>query len=151
MKKILTLLFATAIIIGATAQTKKMAVGGYGAGTAELTFINGKAALNIGAYGGVLLNHKLLIGAGGSNIFFSKKINGQKEDFQFNYYGVYSEYRFMPERKLNVTVSVLGAMGWNENKLVSDKGSMKKDGDYTYAKARRHSVRRNQSLDMHCR
>ena len=67
MKKTILLLMISATTISAMAQTKKTAVGGYGAGIAEITRVNGKVGLNLGAYGGVLINHRLLIGLDGNS------------------------------------------------------------------------------------
>jgi hypothetical protein len=132
MKKILFMSLVIAAAFTSTAQTKKSNIGGYGAGTADITFINGKAALSVGAYGGVLINHKLLIGAGGNNIMFKQNVNGKSEKFQFNYYGLYTEYRILSLENTDVTVGVLGGMGWLENQLGANKGSMKRDGDITH-------------------
>lgn len=132
MKKTILMLVITVITIGATAQANKNKISGYGAGIAELTWVNGKAALNLGAYGGVLIDHKLLIGAAGNNIFFKQTVNNKKESFQFNYYGLYSEYRFLPKRKVGVSVGLTGAMGWQENDITSLQKTGRKDGDYTF-------------------
>jgi Outer membrane protein beta-barrel domain len=131
MKKVILVLIISASAIASIAQSKKTAVGGYGAGTAELTYINGKPALNLGAYGGVLLNHRWLIGLAGNNIFFKQDGSEMKENFQLNYYGLYSEYRFMPQRKVNVSLGVTGALGWLEREVPNSKGDMDKDGDFT--------------------
>lgn len=132
MKKTILLLMISATTISATAQTKKTAVGGYGAGIAEITRVNGKVGLNLGAYGGVLINHRLLIGAAGNNVFFKQTINNRKESFQFNYYGLYAEYRLMPEKKVGVSVAATGAMGWQENGIKAAGKEGKKDGNFTY-------------------
>jgi hypothetical protein len=132
MKKTILLLMITSTTIGTMAQSKKIPVGGYGAGIAEITQVNGKSALNIGAYGGVLINHRLLIGAAGNNVFFKQTVNNRKENFQFNYYGLYTEYRLMPKKNIGVSVAVTGAMGWQENSMQSPVKDVKKDGKLTY-------------------
>lgn len=132
MKKTILMLLITAATIGATAQTNKTKVGGYGAAISEITWVDGIVALNLGAYGGVLVNHKLLIGLAGNNIFFKKTVNNKKESFQFNYYGLYSEYRFMPERKVGISVGLTGALGWQENNIKTLQKTGKKDGDFTF-------------------
>ncbi len=131
MKKVVLMLIISASAIVSMAQSKTTTVGGYGAGTAELTFIDGNPALNIGGYGGVLLNHKWLIGISGNNILFKQDKNEGKEKFQFNYYGLYSEYRFMPERNVNVSLGVTGALAWLEREVPNSNGDMKKEGDFT--------------------
>ena len=132
MKTLQMLLIACTFTVFAHAQTAKTPLRGYGAGAAEITWVNGKPALALGAYGGMLLNHKWLIGISGTNIMFNQQVNGKDADFQFNYYGLYSEYRFKPSRPLSLSVGLSGAMGWQENDLVSGKDSKKRDGDYTY-------------------
>lgn len=131
MKKvILTIIFSASTMVS-MAQSTKIAVGGYGAGTAELTYVNEKTALNLGAYGGVLLNHKWLIGLSGNNISFKHNEAGADRKMQLNYYGLYTEYRFMPERKVNLSLGVTGALGWLERENFDSEGGMDKDGDYT--------------------
>lgn len=126
------MLLITATTIGANAQTKNQTVNGYGAGTAEITWVNGKPALSLGAYGGALINHKFLIGAVGNNIFFDQTIDGEKQDFQFNYYGLYSEYRLQPQKNVHLSMGLTGAMGWQENEITSSLKTSKRDGDLTY-------------------
>jgi hypothetical protein len=132
MKKLILLLMITAITISAKAQSSKTNVGGIGAGVAEITWINGEPALNIGAYGGVLINQKFLIGASGNNIIFSQPVNGKNEDLRFNYYGLYTEYKLMPKHAVHASIGLTGALGWQENDIINDKKLRKKDGDYTY-------------------
>lgn len=132
MKKVFFLLAAIALTMGSTAQTGKNHVGGYGAGIAEITWVNGQTGLNLGGYGGVLLNHKFMIGASGNNIFFKQSVNGKKENFQLNYYGLYSEYRFQPAKPVHMSVGLIGAMGWEENDIMTDEKTIKRDGDYTF-------------------
>ncbi len=133
MKKFFLVLAITATTIGAKAQSEKTTFGGHGAGIAEMTWVNGQPALNLGAYGGLLVNHKLLIGAAGNNIVFKKSVNGKKENFRFNYYGLYTEYRLMPQKPITASVGLTGAMGWQENDMgTTEKNTRKKDGSYTY-------------------
>lgn len=88
--------------------------------------------MNIGGYGGVLINHKLLLGIAGNNIFFKQKVNGNNEKFQFNYYGLYSEYRFKPENNVSLSIGLTGALGWQENTIGSLLDKNQKDGDFTF-------------------
>lgn len=132
MKKVLFMIVILLATIGLQAQSKKIVSGGYGAAISEITWIDGKPALSLGAYGGWLINHKILIGAAGTNSFFKHTVNGRKENFQFNYYGLYTEYRFMPEKRVHASVGLTGALGWQENDLVNAQKSRKRDGDLTY-------------------
>ncbi len=132
MKKIIMLLAIIAISAGANAQTSKQHVTGYGAGIAEITYVNGQVAMNLGGYGGVLVNHKFMIGLAGNNVFFKQTVNGKKESFQLNYYGLYSEYRFKPENAVHVSLGLTGALGWQENEIKNAQKTGRKDGDFTY-------------------
>jgi hypothetical protein len=134
MKKLILVLMISASAIISMAQTKKTTVGGYGAATAELTKISGDPALSLGGNGGIILNHKWVLGLSGSNILFNEKSDELKIKYQFNYYGLYSEYRFIPERKVNVSIGLTGAMGWLEQESRNADGEMKmkKEGDFTY-------------------
>lgn len=132
MKKLFNLLAIIAISAGAKAQTSKQHVTGYGAGIAEITHVNGQVAMNVGGYGGVFINHKLMIGLAGNNVFFKQPINGKKESFQLNYYGLYSEYRFKPENPVHISLGVTGALGWQENDIKNDQKTRRKDGDFTF-------------------
>lgn len=132
MKKFFTLLAFSAISAGANAQTSKQHVTGHGAGIAELTWVNGQAALNIGGYGGVLVNHKFMIGLAGNNVFFKQTVNGKKDSYQLNYYGLYSEYRFNPENLVHISIGLTGALGWQENDIINTQKTGRKDGDLTF-------------------
>jgi hypothetical protein len=132
MKKLFLMLAITVSTIGAKAQDSKIAVGGHGAATSELTWINGKPALSVGAYGGVLLNHKFLIGLSGNNTFFDQTVNNKKENFQLNYYGLYTEYRILPSQPVNISVGLTSALGWQENGILTEQKTNRKDGNFTY-------------------
>jgi hypothetical protein len=80
MKKQILVILVAVISLSANAQ-RKTAVSGYGAATAEINNIDARANLSVGAYGGVLLNHRLLIGAAGSNTFLKKTITAAKPPF----------------------------------------------------------------------
>lgn len=132
MKKFLLVCLVMVTGIISNAQVRKSANGGYGAAISEITWVNGKPSLSLGGYGGWLINHKFLVGAAGQNTFFKHKVNGKKENFQLNYYGLYTEYKLMPERKVHVSFGLTGALGWLENDVTSAQKRRKKDGDFTY-------------------
>ncbi len=131
MKKTILFLLITAFTVNASAQGKK-SITGVGTGIAEITWVNGKPALNLGGYGGVLINHQLLIGAAGNNIFFKHTVNNQKTSFQFNYYGLYTEYRLMPGKAVGASVALTGGLGWMENNYRDLVKTGRKDGNFTY-------------------
>lgn len=126
------MLLLSAFTMAAAAQQKEKSIVPYGAGIAELTWVNGRAALNLGGYGGILINQKLMLGITGNNIFFKHTVNNRKESFQFNYYGIMSEYRFKPEKRVGLSVGLTGAFGWQENNVMSAKKTGRKDGDFTF-------------------
>jgi hypothetical protein len=132
MKKTILLLLVAAMTMGANAQqtNSKSKITGYGAAFTELTWVNGNTAMNIGAYGGVLINHKLLIGASGNNVFFKQTVNGKKENMQLNYYGLYTEYRIQPQQPVHFSIGLTGALGWHENELINTQKRNRKDGDF---------------------
>jgi hypothetical protein len=132
MKKTILMLVIAAITMSAKAQVNKQKVGGYGAATADITWVNGSTSYNIGAYGAVLLNHKFGIGIAGNNIFYKQNVNGKKQNFQFNYYGLYTEYKIQAQKNVHVSLGLTGALGWQENDVISLDKTSRKDGDFTY-------------------
>lgn len=133
MKKAMILVLATLTVVAGHAQKNNFKVtGAYGGGTAELNFVNGKPALAIGGYGGILLGKKMMIGVGGNNLFFTSKSNGKSIDQQFNYYGLYSEYYVVKSDNINLFIATLSGIGWLENEEDSPKNRMRKDGKFTW-------------------
>ncbi len=132
MKRTIFLLLLTVFSVSGQAQKRQPSVAGYGAAVAELTSIDKKAALNLGGYGGVLINHRFLLGASGNNILFSKTINGSKTDFQFNYYGLITEYKFFPGSFVHFSAGLTSALGWLENDILTADKKKRMDGDYVY-------------------
>jgi hypothetical protein len=128
MKNLTVFLFALCITFNAFAQKS---VTGYGAGTADLTTVDGNLALNVGGYGGVFLNHRWLIGGSGNNIFYTQKNDAGKQKMQFTYYGLYNEFYFNPQSKFQVVGSLttgIGAMNIARN----DETKARIDGDWVY-------------------
>lgn len=139
MKNMLTMaaLLATLSLSAQSAQQAKPSVGGYGAGLAEITTVNGRVALNVGGHGGVLLNHKWMIGASGHNIFFEQKEATGYRDFQFAYYGIMTEYRFKPSARVHAAIGVTAGGGFLQQKIYTNNNggernvSWVKDGHWT--------------------
>ena len=115
MKKQFLLMVVAAISLTATAQ-RKAQVSGYGAATAEINNIDGKGNLGLGAYGGVLLNHRWLIGAAGSNTFLRKAVNGSSTSFQYNTYGLYTEYHINPKSPVHLVAGLMVGAGYLQQK-----------------------------------
>lgn len=132
MKQTILLLAILATGSITMAQQKTKHISGYGAATAEITWLDGKPVLGIGGYGGVLINNKLLLGGAGNNLLFKETINGKKEKFQFNYYGLFAEYKLQPQANVHLSAAITTGLGWLENNIKSNEKSRKKDGDYTY-------------------
>lgn len=82
-------------------------VGGYGTITNEVTAIAGKYRYNLGGYGGVLLNHRLLFGGLGK-VVFTDNINTPST---FVYFGPYTEYLIHPENLVHFSIGAMGGMG----------------------------------------
>lgn len=131
MKKIFLSYLFSMMLMGSFAQFIK-SQGAYGTGAAELTWIDDKPALAINVHGGYLVNHRWLIGANATNILFTREINNKRERFQFNYYGLYTEYRFRPMDRVHLSAGVSGNLGWLENKVGKDQHDLDRDGDFTY-------------------
>src|SRR5687767_2316467 len=77
-------------------QKGHKSIGGYGTATSEVTSIAEKSYFSLGGYGGVLLNHKVLLGALGKVIFTGRATN-QYTQSTFVYFGPYTEYLIKPE------------------------------------------------------
>lgn len=125
MKKTFYLLIVTLLSLSAQAQ-QKTKVSGYGAATAEINNIDGRGNLSVGGYGGVLLNHRWLIGAAGSNTFLNKTINGSKTSFQYNTYGLYSEYHVNPKSPVHLVAGLMVGAGYLQQK----KGTTTNEDQY---------------------
>lgn len=137
MKRIFTAALLMAAMTSTNAQTTQKSVGGYGTPFAEITTVNGKVALNVGGQGGVLLNHRWLIGASGNNIFFEQKGQQGYQDFQFAYYGLYNEYRFKPAAKVFASVGLTTGAGLvtyktSETQSGTREKIWRKDGHWTH-------------------
>jgi len=104
-------------------QKKKVTVGGYGTAIGKLTPINGKLGVLTGLQGGVLLNNRLMLGAGGYGLVNSikaPKLNVPDEKDQYIrlwYTGLMAEYTFNPTKLVHFTAGALvggGGVGRDE-------------------------------------
>ena len=91
-------------------KTGHKSVGGYGTITNEITTIADKSYYNLGAYGGVLLNHKVLLGGLGKVVFMGNS-NNQFNESTFVYFGPYTEYLINPASVIHFSVDIMGGMG----------------------------------------
>jgi hypothetical protein len=135
MKKGLLMVLIGAMGLSVHAQQKKTTVTGYGAATAEINNITGKANLGVGAYGGVLLNHRWLIGAAGGNTFLNKTINGSKTSFQYHNYGFYTEYHINPQAPVHLVAGLMAGAGYLQQKVTNNEDKFSRVGDWHYVVA----------------
>ena len=123
------LLFAalTLSAMHATAQTTA-----YGALSAQYSKFNGQNALFTGAYGGVLLNHKLMLGAGAYMLTSKHKGYGLNADshkqnnWRMGYGGLMAEYTVMENKNIHFTASALVGGGIIKNG--KGRGTMPQNG-----------------------
>lgn len=121
MKK---LIFATMFLISTqvfaqqTTKTKslvshKTESTGYGALSTVYSKFNGEHAAFAGAYGGWMINHKLMIGLGGYGLATNHRGVGlnaqthQKNDWQMGYGGLMVEYTFLGNDVVHFTANTL--------------------------------------------
>jgi len=120
MKKII---FAVLIISGtqAFAQQTRSHITAYGALSAQYSKFNGQNAAFTGAYGGVLLNHKLLLGAGAYALTTKHRGYGLNEsshkpnNWRMGYAGLVTEYTFMENKNIHFTAGALVGGGIIKN------------------------------------
>jgi hypothetical protein len=132
MKKQILIFIIAAISLAANAQKSKTAVSGYGAATAEINNMNGNANLAVGGYGGVLLNHRWLMGAAGSNTFLKKISNGSMAFFQYNTYGLYTEYHINPQSPVHLVTGVMAGAGYLQQEQATTEAKFKRVGEWHY-------------------
>ena len=88
---------------------------GYGALTTNYSKFNGENAMFVGAYGGWLINHKLMLGLAGQYLVtqhdgfgFNTETNKENE-LKMGYGGLMVEYTFFEKRKIHATAnSIIG-------------------------------------------
>lgn len=102
--------------------------GGYGALSTRLTSIQGKDAAIVGAYGGWLIDHKLMLGLGGFGLTTDVRARSVAQErynpggeplyVQFGYGGFMLEYILAPNDLIHVTLQALaggGAVSYREH------------------------------------
>jgi hypothetical protein len=120
MKKIF---FALVVILStqhAWAQTQTLfgtgskapKLGAYGAPAVQFTSIDGKFGVLTGGYGGVLFNHKLMLGAGAYSLVNNIPLNvmgtdGNNQNLNFWYTGLMAEYIHSNDKLVHWTVGAL--------------------------------------------
>jgi hypothetical protein len=91
----------------------KTKITAYGALSTQFSKFNGQNAVFAGAYGGVMLNHKLMIGVGGYGLMTNHKGVGlnahtnKPNNWQMAYGGLMAEYTFYENKNVHFTANTL--------------------------------------------
>jgi hypothetical protein len=94
---------------------------GYGALTTNYSKFNGDDAIFVGAYGGWMINHKLMLGLGGQYLvtkhdgFGVNPTNNKKNELKMGYGGLMAEYTFFENRRIHATANSLFGFGFVTN------------------------------------
>ena len=89
----------------------------YGALTSYYSKVNGNGAVFSGAYGGVMINHKLMVGLGAygmiplSNGYGINSVTKEANDLRMFYGGLMVEYTFLEEKRVHFTANTLVGAG----------------------------------------
>jgi hypothetical protein len=125
MKKIILLvaLFATVQVYAQESTRNKTTFGGklhhsgYGAVTTTYSKFNGDNALFVGAYGGWMINHKLMLGMGGQYLvthhdgFGMNAETNRPNELKMGYGGLMVEYTFFENKVVHATANTLVGFG----------------------------------------
>ena len=89
---------------------------GYGAISTKYSRFNGEDAIVTGAYGGWLINHKLMLGAGGYALVTHHDGYGASEaniqnKYVMGYGGFVAEYTFLEKKRIHASANVLLGFG----------------------------------------
>lgn len=134
MNKLAATLFACFTVIGASAQDENRpsdyhqiqtifksphSFGGYGAFTNRFTTINGSYANLTGVYGGVFVNHKVLIGFGAlastNYIPVPEEFSiapGTRMSYEFGQVGMFNEYALWSNRAIHFNFNLFTGAGF---------------------------------------
>ena len=108
-----TQLFAQQVKKNKTLLTHKTESTGYGALSTVYSKFNGEHAIFAGAYGGWMINHKLMIGLGGYGLATNHRGFGlnaqthQQNDWKLGYGGLMVEYTFLEKKMIHFTANTL--------------------------------------------
>lgn len=95
----------------------KLQHSGYGALTTNYSKFNGDDAVFVGAYGGWMINHKLMFGLGGQYLitqhdgFGVNPNNNKKNELKMGYGGLVTEYTFFENKRIHATANSLFGVG----------------------------------------
>jgi len=100
----------------------KLHSSGYGALSTQYSSFNGESAIFTGAYGGWMINHKLMIGLGGYGLVTSHdgyamndETDGSHNKLKMGYGGLMLEYTFLEQKRFHVTTNLLVGGGFVAN------------------------------------
>ena len=110
-------LFAQDNNLQQTMKNKKIKLSGYGAAAVSMSEFNNEAAAFGGLYGGVFINHRLMIGAGGYALLshhesvYAEQYN-KRTSYYMGYGGLMVEYTLFSNKLVHLTAnSLFGAGG----------------------------------------
>ncbi len=110
-------LFAQDVAKSKSPFAGKLHHSGYGALTTNYSKFNGEDALFVGAYGGWMINHKLMLGLGGYGLvtqhdgFGINAETNKKNELKMGYGGLMVEYTFFETKVIHATASTLVGVG----------------------------------------
>jgi len=103
-------------------------IGGYGSPELRMTAVNGDFALLMGGRGGLIINHKWVIGGGGWSIINNLKLDQNSQNptqLNMKYRGIFLAYFFSPEDPVHFGLDLLlgegkaSTKGINSNREIS--------------------------------
>jgi hypothetical protein len=97
---------------GQSTRLRNTTLTGYGVSSSKYTRFNGENAVVLGAYGGLLINHKLMVGLGGYGLLTSHDANVvgdqyKKNSYRMGYGGFVVEYNIIDRGRFHATSNVL--------------------------------------------
>lgn len=85
-------------------------IGGYGSPELRMTTVNGDFAILMGGRGGLIINHKWVIGGGGWSVKNNLKLNQNSQNptqLNMKYGGVFLAYIFSPDDPIHFGIDLL--------------------------------------------
>lgn len=100
-----------------TLVSDKIYSSGYGTLSTQYSKFNRQDAMFLGAYGGWMINHKLMLGVGGYGLVTRHKgfgvnpINNKQNLLRMGYGGLMAEYTFAGNKLIHITANTLAGAG----------------------------------------
>jgi hypothetical protein len=110
-------------------SSRKISHSAYGALSTKFTRFNGENAIVTGAYGGWMINHKLMLGAGGYALVTSHDGYGFNESniqnkLRMGYAGFVGEYTFLEKKRIHASANLLLGAGAVVNGYIPSGGHL---------------------------